>query len=56
MNFSSKQHFWIRKWALQPVRLCCRGKIAAADLGPQHKQEKQEYLSLNVKKITNRIL
>jgi len=23
---NNHKSFWIRKWALQPVRLCCRGK------------------------------
>lgn len=26
MITQNTQGFWTRKWALQPVRLCCRGK------------------------------
>lgn len=26
MKTNLTQGFWTRKWALQPVRLCCRGK------------------------------
>lgn len=26
MKVNLTQSFWTRKWALQPVRLCCRGK------------------------------
>jgi hypothetical protein len=26
MKVNLTEGFWTRKWALQPVRLCCRGK------------------------------
>lgn len=30
-----KQSFWTRKWALQPVRFCCRGKRLGRTQGKQ---------------------